>query len=189
MRTGTTIALAKGDPELSMFSVVVVDEAHQHSPPSDLLLGVLKRLLTLRDDLKVIIMSTTINADLFREYFPQSVVKTVSGRQHKVTAKYLEEPVLDLSRAIVETILRIHLQESGGDILVFVSGESEIRKVINGVEAALSDEEGSRFKPAEVGALACYPLHSKLAPKQQDLAVHALPPRVQNGKGGRKVIV
>jgi pre-mRNA-splicing factor ATP-dependent RNA helicase DHX15/PRP43 len=170
---------------MSSFGIVIIDEAHEHSLPADLLLGHLKGLLRERDDLRVILMSATMNTALLN-FFPQAVLEQVPGRQHRVTAKYLEEPSSDLIATIIDTIIHVHCTQMPGDILVFVSGKKEINKVINGVEETLSEE---RFENENIGPLDFYPLHSSLSVRDQNLALDSPPPRPQYGEMGRKVIV
>ncbi|THX57600.1 pre-mRNA-splicing factor ATP-dependent RNA helicase PRP43 [Aureobasidium pullulans] len=180
---GTAVAMAKVDKMMSRFGVVIIDEAHQHSVPTDLLLGLLKDLLRRRKDLKVVIMSATIDTDLFRNYFPQSVVETVSGRQYPVTVNFLREPSRNLIADIIEMVFFIHHTSIVGDILVFVSGVREITKIITGIEKGLLGERFQGMLPLE-----CLPLHSKLPVEDQDLAVHSLAPMGRSALG-RKVIV
>ncbi|KAH0282698.1 P-loop containing nucleoside triphosphate hydrolase protein [Aureobasidium namibiae CBS 147.97] len=177
---GTTLALAKVDPTMSSFGVVIIDEAHEHSRDADILLGHLKSLLEERDNLKVIVMSATIDTALFTSFFPQAVVEEVSGRQHKVTVKYLEQPPSDLISEIVKTIIHVHSREMPGDILVFVSGKGEINKVIDGV---------NRCVQKEMGPLDIYSLHGSHLMRDQNIAINddQPPPRLDNL--GRKVIV
>ncbi|THW15814.1 pre-mRNA-splicing factor ATP-dependent RNA helicase PRP43 [Aureobasidium pullulans] len=188
---GTLLSKAKKDKTLSKYGVIIIDEAHQHTTSTDLLLGLLKQLLPVRPDLKVVIMSATMDAKLFEDYFPGSKVETVAGKPYKLTHHYLTEPVDgdDLSEKIVETILFIALTQSlkPGNVLVFVSGVREINAVISGVEHALNGE--GRFTANDMDPLECYPLHSKLSFEDQQLAVNALKPRAKNGRFGRKIIV
>ncbi|THW77812.1 hypothetical protein D6D19_01986 [Aureobasidium pullulans] len=110
---GLLLALAMSDPNLSEYGVIVIDEAHQHTVATDLLLGLLKELLHTRTDLKVVIMSATIDSGMFTDYFPGSVLRTVGGRQHDVHVHYLKETPVDVVGAIVTTVLQIHLTERG----------------------------------------------------------------------------
>ncbi|KAI4717882.1 pre-mRNA-splicing factor ATP-dependent RNA helicase PRP43 [Aureobasidium sp. EXF-10727] len=181
---GTTVAMAKADPDMSDFGFVIIDEAHEHSLSADILLGHLKQLLNTRVDLRLIVMSATIDPTLFTNFFPQCVVEKVSGRQHKVTVNYLEQPPSDLIDEIIDTILFVHNTQVPGDILVFCSGKGEISKVIAGVKKA-----EKRFARKDMGPLTCYPLHSSLSASDQNIAINALPPSSLNGKHGRKVIV
>jgi pre-mRNA-splicing factor ATP-dependent RNA helicase DHX15/PRP43 len=168
------------------FSVVIIDEAHEHSPDADLLLGHLKSLLDVRENLKVVIMSASIDTALFTNYLPQAVLEEVSGRRHKVTVDYLDQPPSDLIAEIINTIFYVHLTQMPGDILVFVSGKWQIKQVIDGVEQAFSD---GRFDKESMGPLKFYRLHGSLSMKQQLHATTNLQPHPQDGRLGRKVIV
>jgi pre-mRNA-splicing factor ATP-dependent RNA helicase DHX15/PRP43 len=172
------------DPTLSDFTAIVIDEAHQHTVATDLLLGLLKDLTKKRGDLRVIIMSATINAAMFASYFPGAVTKTVSGREYNVDVRYLEKTPTNMTDAIVNTVLRIHITEAPGNILVFVSGVREINEVISELERAF-EELGN----TEAGPLECYGLHAKLASYDQDHAADAVAPNNYLGFAGRKVIV
>ena len=165
---------------MSSFGVVIVDEAHEYSHDADILLGHLKSLLTRRVNLKVIVMSATIDTALFTSFFPQAIVKEVSGRQHKVTVKYLETPPTKLVADIIKTIIYVHCTQMPGDILVFVSGKDEIRKVIDGVERSVQ---------REMGPLKLYSLHGSQSMREQDIAIEADQPRPRLDTLGRKVIV
>jgi pre-mRNA-splicing factor ATP-dependent RNA helicase DHX15/PRP43 len=177
---GTTLALAKLDPTLSSFGVVIIDEAHEYSRDADILLGHLKGLLNERDDLKVIVMSATIDTALFTDFFPQAVVEEVSGRQHEVTVKYLRNPPSDLIAEIIKTIIYVHCTQMPGDILVFVTGKDEINKVIDGVHRSIGKG---------MGALKLCSLHGSHLMKDQNMAINAEQPHAQHDKLGRKVIV
>ena len=156
---------------------------------TDLLLGLLKRLIIQRkDDLKVIIMSATIDADLFSNFFPGSVVEEVKGREYKVLEKYLAKPPEDEIATIVATILNVHLTGQPGNILVFVSGVREMSTIIEKVEEALGGEK-ALFGGHEIGPLVCLPLHATLAEKAQDQAVESVAPGPQEAKFGRKLLV
>lgn len=177
------------DLTMSKYGVVIIDEAHQHTIATDILLGVLKDLLTKRADLKVLIMSATLDVALFRKYFPGSKVETVTGQPYQVTKHYLSEPTNNLPAEIVNTIMFIALTQSHkpGNILVFVSGVREINEVISGVKKALASN--GRFRSDDLDPLQCYSLHRKLSIEDQQLAVNAPRPGPKNGRSGRKVIV
>lgn len=136
---GITVALAKADPTMKSFGVLIVDEAHEHSADADILLGHCKDLLSARLELKIVVMSAAIDKTLFRNYLLQAVVEEVSGRRYKVSVNYLSQLPSDLIAEIINTIFYVHLTQIPSDILVFFTGKWEIRQVIKGAKAAFSD--------------------------------------------------
>ena len=135
MTDGLLVAQLQRDKLLKEYSVIIVDEAHERSLNIDVLLGYLKQLLPKRPDLRVIITSATIDTARFAEHFDDAPVIEVSGRTYPVTIRYDEpEDGVDQATAICEAAETL-LEETTGDILVFCSGEREIRDA----EEALSD--------------------------------------------------
>ncbi|KAL8922922.1 MAG: hypothetical protein Q9208_004884 [Pyrenodesmia sp. 3 TL-2023] len=184
---GSLIAAATKDPSLQAYGAIVIDKAHQHTTATDILLGLLKELAVQRkDDLKIIIMSATTDADLFLNFFPGSVLEEVEGRAHKVLVSYLPEPPGE--DTIVETILQVHLAGRSGNILVFVSGVGEISRIITKIQDALNGPN-PRFSADKIGPLQCWPLHGTLSPDAQDDAVESAPPAPRQGISGRKLLV
>ena len=152
----------------------------------------MKELSTRRsDDLKIIIMSATIDVEQFRSFLPGCAVATVQGSNHKINIKYLPEPVDDMVTVIVKAIMHVHLTERSGNILVFVSGTGLIYKIIETVELIMhgDDKMAARYKPHEIGPLDCHALHATLPLEDQSDAVHSVAPPPRNGKPGRKLIV
>nr|OQO31113.1 hypothetical protein B0A51_02484 [Rachicladosporium sp. CCFEE 5018] len=192
---GTLLAIAKTDRLLSDYSVIIIDEAHQHTEATDLLLGLLKKLLASGDrpDLRVIIMSATIDTKLFLDYFPGSVHKHVEGRTFPVKVNYLLESVTEerMDEKIVDLVLHVHLTGRTGNILVFASGAPSIRKIVHMINEAMNPTGGRRpvFNEREAGKLVCYPLYATLPPDEQDLACHAVAEPDRFCKPTRKVIV
>jgi len=189
------VAIAKSDSQLRAYDVVVVDEAHQHTVATDLLLGLLKQLTTTRSDLKIVVMSATIDTEQFKAFFPGSVVHDVSGRAFPVKHKYLQQPVLqlDMVDAVVRTIMQAHLVERSGDILVFVAGVLHITRIIRKIEAIMNGDPNtntvSMYDPEDVGELHCYPLFSEQSQGEQNKTIQSVAPPNRSGKHSRKVIV
>ncbi|KAI6800581.1 P-loop containing nucleoside triphosphate hydrolase protein [Hortaea werneckii] len=189
---GSLVALAKADQRLSNYGIIIVDEAHQHTCATDLLLGLLKDLSAQRgDSLKIVIMSATIDTDSFLNFFPGSVVVEVPGRTHPVAINYLPKSVSsgDIAQKIVETILIVHWKGQSGNILVFASGVDQINKIVKHVKRALFDEDRRMFEPEDVGVLDIYELYASLPAADQEVAASAPAPRRRNGIAGRKLIV
>jgi ATP-dependent helicase HrpA len=133
MTDGILLAETQGDPGLAEYSALVVDEAHERSVNIDFLLGYLKNLLARRSDLKVVIASATLDAERFSRHFGGAPVIEVSGRLYPVEVRY--RPVAgdeeDTTREEEEQALADAVEEvcreGGGDVLVFLPGEREIR--------------------------------------------------------------
>jgi HrpA-like RNA helicase len=100
--------MAKSDPNLSVYGVIVIDEAYGMTTDVIILLGLLKRLAVKRkEDLKMIIISATINQDLFLEYFPGAKLEEVEGRQHEVLVEYLPTAPQNIYHSIVSAISQV----------------------------------------------------------------------------------
>ena len=133
MTDGILLAECNHDPFLNQYDTIIIDEAHERSLNIDFLLGYLKRLIRKRKDLKVIITSATIDPDLFARHFDNAPVINVSGRTYPVEVRYRpfmsadSESKKDMQDGIIDAVTELS-KESRGDILVFLSGERDIRE-------------------------------------------------------------
>ncbi|MFE6764496.1 ATP-dependent RNA helicase HrpA [Streptomyces sp. NPDC057689] len=175
MTDGILLAEIQTDRELLAYDTIIIDEAHERSLNIDFLLGYLARLLPRRPDLKVVVTSATIDPERFSRHFGEAPIIEVSGRTYPVEVRYrplLEEDGDDSDRDQITAICDAvdELQSEGpGDVLVFLSGEREIRDT--------ADALGKRnLRHTEV-----LPLYARLS--------HAEQHRVFQRHTGRRIVL
>jgi pre-mRNA-splicing factor ATP-dependent RNA helicase DHX15/PRP43 len=144
------------DPMLMRYGAIVLDEAHERTLSTDILFGLIKEILPKRPDLKIVVMSATLNAERFQEYFEGSPLIDVPGRMFPVEVFYSEKPENDYYLAAIKAVMHIHMNEGEGDILVFMTGEEEIENACAEIRAENKKLAG--------GELLVIPLYSTLPP-------------------------
>ncbi|KAL2931771.1 putative pre-mRNA-splicing factor ATP-dependent RNA helicase DEAH9 [Bienertia sinuspersici] len=165
------------DPLLSKYSVIMVDEAHERSISTDVVLGLLKKIQRRRPELRLIISSATIEAKSIASFFRPSkkhrgagddvvpkrepAIISAEGRGFTVGINYVQEPVADYLQAAVSTVMLIHKQQAAGDILVFLTGQDDIDAA-----AQLLNEE-AQSSDRSTGGLLVLPLYSGLSRADQ----------------------
>ncbi|MBB2913302.1 ATP-dependent helicase HrpA [Streptosporangium becharense] len=167
MTDGILLAELQNDRDLAQYDTLIIDEAHERSLNIDFILGYLKQLLPRRPDLKVVITSATIDPERFSEHFGGAPIVEVSGRTYPVEVRY--RPVAeddDQIQAISDAVDEL-CAEGPGDILVFLSGEREIRDTADAL---------SKRKDAEI-----LPLYARLSAAEQH--------RVFQRHTGRRVVL
>ncbi|MEV0177064.1 ATP-dependent RNA helicase HrpA [Streptomyces sp. NPDC050803] len=175
MTDGILLAEIQTDRELRAYDTIIIDEAHERSLNIDFLLGYLAQLLPKRPDLKVVITSATIDPERFSRHFGDAPIIEVSGRTYPVEVRYrplLEEDSEDADRDQITAICDAveELQAEGkGDILVFLSGEREIRDTADALEK-------KKYRFTEV-----LPLYARLS--------HAEQHRVFQPHTGRRIVL
>ncbi|MFG2606924.1 ATP-dependent RNA helicase HrpA [Streptomyces sp. NPDC048514] len=178
MTDGILLAEIQTDRELRAYDTIIIDEAHERSLNIDFLLGYLAQLLPKRPDLKVVITSATIDPERFSRHFGDAPIVEVSGRTYPVEVRYrplLEEASDDSADADRDQITAITdavdelMGEGKGDILVFLSGEREIRDTADALEK-------KKYRFTEV-----LPLYARLS--------HAEQHRVFQPHTGRRIVL
>eukprot|EP00761_Pharyngomonas_kirbyi_P001515 gb/GECH01001519.1/.p1 GENE.gb/GECH01001519.1/~~gb/GECH01001519.1/.p1 ORF type:complete len:779 (+),score=163.76 gb/GECH01001519.1/:1-2337(+) len=178
MTDGMLVREAELDASLSAYSVLIVDEAHERTLHTDVAVGVVKRALQLRKgSLKVVVMSATLEARSFSSFFNDAPVVYVRGRQHAVDVMYTAQPQADYVDAAVTAVMQVHLEESEGDVLTFLTGQDEI----DAVGSLL--EHRARSLPASAKALVVRPMYAALPKEKQMQAFQRL------GNDVRKVVL
>jgi ATP-dependent helicase HrpA len=162
MTDGILLSEIHHDPLLLQYDTLIIDEAHERSLNIDFLLGYLRQLLPRRPDLKIIITSATIDPKSFSRHFNNAPVIEVSGRSYPVETCYQplhgeseEEQLVDLEQGVCTAVMEL-LAMDDGDVLVFLSGERDIRDCADALQ---------KLKPPNTEIL---PLLSRLSNSEQN---------------------
>ncbi|CAG0890150.1 unnamed protein product [Cyprideis torosa] len=173
------------DPLLRQYSVLMIDEVHERTTETDLVLGLLRKIMKRRPDLRLIVSSATIDAEEMKDFFEEAGAEVISveGRTHPVEIFYLENPTPDYIKAAAETVVNIHEnQKLSGDILVFLTGMEEVDRCIQILQEYSQKAQQSK-KKCMGGTLLPLPLYGTLSNTEQLKVFRPAP------IGTRKVVV
>lgn len=163
------------DPDLSAYSVIMLDEAHERTVATDVLFALLKSAVARRPDLRIVVTSATLDASKYGSYFGDAPVVRVPGRIFSVSIEWAEQPTLDYMEAALLTVKKIHesnpAEEEAGDILVFLTGQAEIDLAVAAIANAYPK-----------GDLMPLPVYAAIPSELQSLIFDPPPP------GKRKVV-
>jgi pre-mRNA-splicing factor ATP-dependent RNA helicase DHX16 len=165
------------DPELSAYSAVMIDEAHERTISTDIACPLLLDLCRARPELKLLISSATMDAQKFQKYFNDAPIFNIPGRRYAVDVHYTSQPEANYLAAAITTIFQIHVTQGRGDILVFLTGEEEI------LAAEANIQETARKLGNKIPEMLVCPIYANLPTDLQARIFEPTPP------GARKVVL
>ena len=158
MTDGVLLRETLREGDLDSYSCIIMDEAHERSLHTDVLFGILKKVVARRRDFRLIVTSATLNADKFSNFFGSVPIFNIPGRTFPVETLYSKTPVEDYVEGAVKQALAIHIAYPPGDILVFMTGQEEIETVAYALEERLEQ----LTKVGTCPPLAVLPIYSQL---------------------------
>ena len=186
------------NPLLPQYSIIILDEVHERNINTDIIIGLLKKIMKKRDDLRIIICSATVDAEEIKLYFDEGTNKkskhsetslstaivSVEGRYYPIDISYLSEPCDNYVKAAVTTAFAVHItqEDTDGDILIFLTGQDEVDEAVSMLIDKANDLKS--FKQTRpLKKLWVLPLYGSLSTSEQVKVFERTP------RNTRKIIV
>lgn len=176
---GILMKALQNDPMLERYDVVILDEAHERSVNTDLLISLTKDICSIRPEFRLIISSASLNVQRFSEYYNNCPIFRIPGRTFPIQKHFTTSPEANYLNAMVTTVIQLHVAmgTEKGDILAFLSGQDEIEAAVQFLEDTMK-KLGNRVAPLIIA-----PIYGALPAEAQQLIFQPTP------AGSRKVIV
>src|SRR6195952_5158902 len=137
MTDGVLLRESLTQRDLDKYTCIIMDEAHERALNTDVLMGLIKKVLARRRDLKLIVTSATMNSERFSRFYGGAPEFTIPGRTFPVDIQYSRSPCEDYVDSAVKQVLAIHVSQGAGDILVFMTGQEDIEVTCELIEERL----------------------------------------------------
>ncbi|KAK1572130.1 hypothetical protein Q3G72_028075 [Acer saccharum] len=160
---GVLLRESLSNPDLNQYSVIILDEAHERSLNTDVLMGLVKRLIKIRaSNLKILITSATLDGEKVSKFFSNCPILNVPGKLFPVEILHSKDRPTSYLDSCLKTAIDIHVREPEGDVLIFLTGQDDIEKLVSMLEDRIQSlQEGSCMDAIIL------PLHGSLPPEMQ----------------------
>lgn len=164
-------------PLLQSYSIIIMDEAHERSLNTDVLFGLMRNICSIRKDIKLIVTSATLDTNKFSYFFGNAPIFNIPGKTYPVEIIHRQTPSDDYIKDMVDLVLSIHISQSSGDILCFVTGQEDIEATCYFIHERIKELD------QKILPLLILPIYSQLSAEHHTKIFEKTP------KGIRKCVV